>query len=569
MNVNIESLISSKSLDELRRLQGLIATRIASFPADNIHQYVHVTPDFISVEMSQDLQQHLWDRLKATNSVPKSKSSVRYLWITNSGRKYKFSGHKALDPTPFLSDDPLLPVLDLINATLPPHQKLDSCLIAFYENGEIGVGFHDDSEEVIDQAHPMKNLNLAQGLATRDIIFKSKETSPYTGTESFTLSDCDMLTMEAGCQQKFVHKVPPQEISSGKRVLLSFRKAAAEAETPLPPLSSSKPAKSIRSRRNSLQLPLPPNKALAIKDSPPVTAPLSTLILGTSVTRPVNLKDTINLSRGGESIPDLIRNIKEYHQENGDRVPNNIIIHGGTKDLLKARRAQDLKPSLSELLQTTKDLYPSSKLYFLSLLPIDATREWKSPNKIQSVTQNVLAFNRLARYLCRQHEIYHIHTLRDFLMPDGDRVDRSLFRDHIHTSSKGTNLLQRVLSEHLMKPFPKSLLPPTKPVPSTKRTPMNLIMASPLPTTLPLDATPPKLIAGIEPTADPALDPTPLPSPNQPILSTSNVSSEVEITVMPSATSSPPPTAKSSETLRSPSFFVESARQIVTPKEPN
>jgi len=40
------------------------------------------------------------------------------------------------------------------------------------------------------------------------------------------------------------------------------------------------------------------------------------------------------------------------------------------------------------------------------------------------------------------------------------------------------------------------------------------------------------------------------------------VSSEVEITVMPSATSSPPPTAKSSETLRSPSFFVESARQI-------
>ena len=44
MKVNIESLISNKSLDELRRLQGLISTRINTLSNDktpiNISQYI-------------------------------------------------------------------------------------------------------------------------------------------------------------------------------------------------------------------------------------------------------------------------------------------------------------------------------------------------------------------------------------------------------------------------------------------------------------------------------------------------------------------------------------------------
>ena len=43
----------------------------------------------------------------------------------------------------------------------PSLTTCSSTLVAFYENGEIGVGLHDDSEEDIDQSCPMKNVNLA------------------------------------------------------------------------------------------------------------------------------------------------------------------------------------------------------------------------------------------------------------------------------------------------------------------------------------------------------------------------------------------------------------------------
>ena len=520
------------TLNQLHKLKSTLHKRMNTYPAGHISQYVHVQPGFISIEMSATLQQNLWDRLKASNSRPRTKSNVRYLWITKSNRSYKFAGHEALEPTPFLDNDPLLIVLDLTNKTLPPHQWLDSCLVAFYENGEIGVGFHDDSEKDINQACPMININLSEGLSTRDIVFRAKENSPYSGSETFTLPDCCMLTMEPGCQQGFDHKVPPQTLSKGRRILCSFRKATAEAISQLP---QNFPAKPITSRRKSL--PAVPDKPFVHQDPPPRNAPppcaqpdpspLSTLILGTSITRPINLANSLNLSKGGETIPDLIQNIRQYHDA-GKKVPKCIIVHGGTKDLLKARRAQDLKPALNELLQTIKELYPTAHVMFMSLLPIDACRQWpKSPKKNKFVTTNVLAFNRLARYLCKVHKVYHIHALNEFLMPDGDSLDRNLFKDYVHPSPQGTKLLQRILAEHLLKPFPKALIPRTKPDLPTKRTPMNMMASPILPQTLPIDDTPPNL----SPDAD--------------------VSSEVEITATPIATSSPPPSPTNSDEPRS------------------
>ena len=518
------------SLNELHTLKSTLHMRMNTYPSGDISQYVHVQPGFISVELSATLQENLWDRLKASNSRPRTRSNVRYLWISKSSRSYKFAGHEALEPTPFLDNDPLLILLDMTNKTLPPHQWLDSCLVAFYENGEIGVGFHDDSEEDINQACPMVNINLSEGLSTRDIVFRAKENTSYSGSETFTLSDCCKLTMEPGCQQGFDHKVPPQKLSKGRRILCSFRKAAVEAISQPP---ENFPAKSIRSRRMSL--PSVPDKPLAHQVPPsrdttppapcaqPDPSPLSTLILGTSITRPIHLANSLNLSKGGETIPDLINNIRQYHGT-GKKVPKCIIIHGGTKDLLKARRAQDLKPALNELLQTTKELYPTAHVMFMSLLPIDACREWpKSPKKNKFVTTNVLAFNRLARYLCKVHKVYHIHALNDFLMPDGDSLDRSLFKDYIHPSTQGTKLLQRILAGHLLRPFPKALIPRTKPDLPTKRTPMNMMASPILPNTLPIDDTPPNLVADAD------------------------VSSEVEITAKPIATSSPPPSPTNSD----------------------
>ena len=60
---------------------------------------------------------------------------------------------------------------------------------------------------------------------------------------------------------------------------------------------------------------------------------------------------------------------------------------------------------------------------------------------IPLVPGKVLAFNRLAKYLCKIHRVYHVHALKSFLSSDGDFSDPTLFNDHIHLSQNGTSVM--------------------------------------------------------------------------------------------------------------------------------
>ena len=156
--------------------------------------------------------------------------------------------------------------------------------------------------------------------------------------------------------------------------------------------------------------------------------------------------------------------------------------------------------------------------FFLSLLPVDAWRKGWSHKKVHVITSKILAFNRLARYLCKSHNIYHVHLLKEFLNQDGDSVNQNLFRDYIHTNHNGTTLLRRQLLVHLNKPSPLT---------GIRQNRCNSSYM--LPNTLPLDNTP-SLASAVE---ESKLHCTPLPG--------SDVSSDIEI-AEPIASSSPPPT---------------------------
>ena len=552
------------SLSELQKAKDLINLKVNSTAPFHVSSFVHVQNDFISFELSSDIQEDLWKRIKepGQNSSP---NSVRYLWLSKTQGCYKFSGHEMLTPLPFKENDPLLRVMAMINRTLPWHQWLDSCLLAFYLNGEIGVNYHDDDEIDINQDCPIKNVSLSEGEATRNILFKAKAGSNFTGSLDLTLANCSLMTMEPGCQKGFLHSVPPQNINKGRRILLSYRKAADPAivkllhqgpsklskpQEPLPQAKTSPPPSrapkvpvprpcSITDRQKSLQAP-------PLKDLP--KSP-SFLILGTSITKRLDLgPDSLNISESGATIQSLTEQIKEHHSAH-QHVPSTILINAGTKDILfkQTKRAQDLKAPLLELLQTTKNLYPESRLMFMSMLPVDTLRRGWPPRVCTTVTSKVLAFNRLARHLCKTIGAYHVHLLSDFLNPDKDTVNRSLFWDYIHLNKKGTFLLQQKLQPHLAARQTSPVHPPrpasTAPPPPARRVPVNL-MANPLPQTLPLDDTPTNLDSPVL-VKDPASEPS---NANLNSLSVSNVSSEIEIT-KPIATSSPP----SSPTTYSPS----------------
>ena len=552
--MDLDTLLDKLSLSELQKAKDLINLKVNTTAPFHVSSFVHVQENFISLELSCDLQEDLWKRIKRSG-LKGTPNSVRYLWLSKTQGCYKFSGHEMLTPLPFEENDPLLRVMNMINRSLPWHQWLDSCLLAFYLNGEIGVNFHDDDEIDINQDCPIKNVSLSEGDSTRNILFKAKAGSNFTGSVDLTLANCSLMTMEPGCQKGFLHSVPPQNINKGRRILLSFRKAANPAIVELlrqGPPKGSKPqaplsqAKSTVSRRKSLPtvpaqlaaapLHLPCAKAsnprqgnippFASANRPPVVHdPPSnrfTLILGTSITKSLDLgPDSLNISVSGATIPSLTELIKTHHCNNKE-VPDTILINAGTKEIIspKLQRAQDLKAPLTDLLTTVKRLYPSSRILFMSMLPVDTWKKGWSPRVTSLITSKVLSFNRLARYLCKSLSIYHVHLLRDFLNRDQDSVNSTLFRDHIHPNKKGVSLLQQKLQPHLNKsrPRPASTAPP----PPAQRVPVSL-MTHPLPQTLPLDETPDNL--------DSRVILTPLSLSND---------SEVEINTQPLATSSPP-----------------------------
>ena len=352
---------------------------------------------------------------------------------------------------------------------------LDSILAAFYESGEIAVPPHEDNEAIIDQDYPIANLSIG---ITRLLEMFPSTGSPCQGKASFTLDDGDLHVMEPSCQETFVHTVPAQQLFSGRRLCISARKVKVSPPPPTPlarvlpaawntkALPWDKPPSCMPSTVSTRHRP-PPNMPSSIntrhRPSQRSIAPLecSTLLLGTSVSRKVNLgpaEHHINLSRGGATIPNLRENILEYH-DSRPQPPDKIIILCGAKDVLKnnLKRAQDLKPSLMELLQTVTELFPSSSVTFVSLLPIDL-RHFETKKQYFEVASKVLGFNRLVRYLCRSvFKIQYLDIFSKFLDPRRrSEVNLSLYQDYVHLSyNKGIPKLEAELKNSLSQYHPQ------------------------------------------------------------------------------------------------------------------
>ena len=210
MDTNTIDSFGRLNLNQLYDVSGIINSLInAQTVSNNISSFVRLKEDFIDIQLSLDLQDCLWKRLEDSSHMPPKPNKVRYLWYSKSLGCYRFTGHQNLETLPFLLEDPLLTVLNMINATLPRAQWLDSCLLAFYSSGELGVEFHADDEVFINQSCPIVNLSLSSKDASRDILFISKK-GPEKESARLTLNNGSLLTMEPGCQDRFLHSVPPQ-----------------------------------------------------------------------------------------------------------------------------------------------------------------------------------------------------------------------------------------------------------------------------------------------------------------------------------------------------------------------
>ena len=334
--------------------------------------------------------------------------------------------------TPFLHGKSFheFPCLDKLKNNINNNEmcvgNTNSCLIRYYPTGEVGTRPHSDSDMYICQETSICNLSLG---STRKLSFYNglSHSSSSPPIKTYDLPNCSMLIMQPNCQRRLTHAVHQSNTNTG-RYCLSFRRV-----------------KSLESPKNE-----------NIEDE---STKAITVILGTSITKFIkpdkivgqyhkNSVEVINCSTSGHKISDLSKNVDELYKgthpltASRDDCHNlkvqNFIISVGTNDIrYRKYGVRSLYLPLRSLLYKIRNLYPNSKIFVQSCIPMMLEMPWTA--------QNVNNYNQIQRRCCDEVvDCTYVNVFDDFLDKNPARYPlRDLFYDAVHPSKKGVLILAR------------------------------------------------------------------------------------------------------------------------------
>jgi len=93
----------------------------------------------------------------------------------------------------------------------------NSCLLNLYHNGDEGMSWHSDDEEVLGENPTIASLSLG---SERRFSFKHKATKKNV---SMLLQQGSLLVMKASAQTHWLHSLPKTRKSTTPRINLTFR----------------------------------------------------------------------------------------------------------------------------------------------------------------------------------------------------------------------------------------------------------------------------------------------------------------------------------------------------------
>jgi len=440
---------SSPSISTLRDMLQFIqeTLRTAIDKEQNLcEKYVTHKKDFIDADLEEKYLHHaeqLYNDAVLNGHVP---GKTLHVWF--GPQPYQF-GHGPEHPARVIPKD---------SAVEDGRKKLqlsgidsDGCNVTIYPNGCPGLGKHKDKEKIISQDDPISNISVGKDM---NIIFTdnpgTKETrrSVSSVKEQYKISSKDLLIMHPGCQDKLYHEVPAvannpdaQTFKEAFRANYSYRKLVPKV-------------KDLKS---------------AHQHSPSAPEKRKTIIVGDSMLNTLdparlakNGNECIKLlkaegERGGTKIPRVKKLIQDYRAKNPDALISKVIIMVGANDtrhLKSKEEVLELKPAIDDLVQTTKDTFPSAEVFMVSLLPrkLDLssnTEQQREMNKIR--VEKFHEFNNMLYKSCESSQIKYVNAAPLFFRRRPGSAKRTLNmklyttkdEDEVHLSAIGNSVLAR------------------------------------------------------------------------------------------------------------------------------
>lgn len=314
-----------------------------------------------------------------------------------------------------------------------PKGSLNCCNIVCYSNDKKSLRLHSDNEEWISQSHAIATFSLG---VTRRVEFVPLGSSHTNVVRSVDAEHNSLYIMHPGCQSVLQHRVLPGNSANSSdhvRYSISFRMQK-------PPSTESPSKIQLSEPVESLNLPTQNHTSRIIP---------ATLLIGDSFFERLDAtrlgkskKVVLNLAKGGSKIPDIIRTIEEFSNkaDNHKYLVDQVFLSVGTNDIRHCRNGvNNLKGELFGLVRRIKHMFPKSKIFLQSLLPLPITYA-----NCSYVIRNVLDFNRIIYHVCSHERVYIVDVFGAFLS-NGHRNPRLFpysIRD-IHPNSRGMATLAR------------------------------------------------------------------------------------------------------------------------------
>ena len=354
----------------------------------------------ITILIDEQLSDSVMEELSSLKLRIKRKkgkvAKVKTQWLTPNIEKFNqgnsISNSKLLNNYPAISK-----IMDLVNQDENTTGDMNACLINCMSSKECNLRYHSDNESFIDQRIDMCTISFGPD---RSLDFISKMNYPrvkngitFPPEYSVPATHHSLNIMKAGCQSQIQHRIPPGN-KGGVRYSLSFRKVLPQ--TPEATTSLNNSAVNCDTPRvipNSQR----PRKKISLLAGDSYFARLDADKLGKGK------QAVYNISKGGSMIDAVLQSLKKFDKEHPEIEVEKLFLSIGTNDIRNCheRGVYHLKTPVQGLLSAVKNIFPLSKVYVQSLLPIPS-------NSNRFSDRHVLSMNNMIFNLCSKNKIFFV-----------------------------------------------------------------------------------------------------------------------------------------------------------------
>ena len=431
----ILDFIPNASTEELKQILSTVQIELP-IREGNVDNYVEYIENFSDDDTLLD---EVWDECEAMD-LSNKRNKTASKWLSTTKTPYYYTDTDPVHESEDITQSQFK-AINKLRSIVSEHPEvdgpLDACLVLKYSSSSSSTSIHDDSEDSIDQKKSICSFSTGCD-RTLEFYDKASIKKPKM-VKCIRMKNNSLVIMRPGTQQNFKHAVRAEPKSKDSdpsaqiRYALSYRavkKNAASISTP-----NASPAAPLNVNSTS-QIPVK-YVNLVVGDSH--AARLDAEKLGKGK------QEVVNIAAGGAKMDMVQEQLKSYADANPGTVVKKIIVSVGTNDIRNIRDINSLRGPLKSLCKVIDSIYPNSKVFFQSLipLPVKDNNDWLTNRRVQDL--NRIIFNECV--FRRYYFIDVFHPLTKFKRLKYEpvkRFDKLFERNGIHLNKEcGLGVLAR------------------------------------------------------------------------------------------------------------------------------